>query len=355
MRKTTKIQSRPDDPSPADWGRLYDAADAFRQLAPWEWTDDDRAFGVQCPETGETYYCVVLGALREVFALAAYEGAEGLDGYLKCLSGEAGENALAPEYQRALMASFENRTDIEHRDRTVIEILGRKYQGPKAWPLFRHFLPGYLPWFLSAVQARTLAACLEQAVSVLPRLARDPGLLPDPAAGLFLVRVPQTDAAGNLKWHDEMLPAPRPPHKAQPQIPVDEVGIERLRHQSKRRAGDWEIGYAYTPMPIQENPDQRPYLLRLLGVADAESGYVFTVHLEMPDRCLPVFRDKLLSCLGEAPHWPERLLVNHDDAAALAAPIAKALGIPLKRVEELPAFETAYESLIEAMKTRKKR
>lgn len=350
MTQTTKIPSRQDDPSTADWQRLYDAADAFRRLAPWEWTDDDCTFGVKCPETGEIYYCVVLGALGEVFALVAYEGPEGLDGYLKLLSGEIEEGSMAAEYQRGLMASFENRADLAPQDRTVIETLGRKYRGSKAWPLFRHILPGYFPWFLSATQARAMAACLEQAVEVLPRFDIDPDFLADPTAGRFLVRLPRTSSSGHVEWHDETLPAPRLPRKAKPQVPVNEVGMERLRRQPKQHTGDWEIGYAYTPMSVQEHPDQRPYLLRLLLIADAESGFVLTVHLEAPDRHLPVFRDKLLSCLGEAPQWPRRLLVNHEHMAALAAPIAKALGIQLRQVRDLPAFETAYDSLIETMK-----
>ncbi len=71
--------------------RLYAAAESFRKLAPWEWMDDDRIFGVKNPETGVIDYCGVLGALGEVFALVVYEGPEGLHGYLKLISGELGE------------------------------------------------------------------------------------------------------------------------------------------------------------------------------------------------------------------------------------------------------------------------
>lgn len=350
MTKTIPTTPHQNEPSPADWQRLYAAADAFYRLAPWEWVDDDCVFGVRCLETKEVYYCIVLGALGEVFALIAYEGAEGLEGYYKCLSGEIEEGPLAPEHQRALMASFEDRADLDPHDRAILASLGRKYRGAKAWPLFRHILPGYFPWFLSDIQARTLAVCLEQAVEVLPRVARDPGLLPDPTSGLFLMRLPRAMAGGQVEWQDETVPAPPKPRKARPQVPVDEVGIQRLLRQPKQRTGDWEIGYAYTPISVQQDTGQRPYLLRLLLITDAESGLVLTVHLEVPGPHLIAFRDKLLACLGEAPRWPRRLLVNHDDMAALAAPIAKALGISMKKVRRLPAFEMAYEGLLEHMK-----
>lgn len=341
-----------DQPNQADWQRLYQATEIYRQLAPWEWMDDDHIFGVECQEAGEIYYCGVLGGLGEVFALVAYEGREGLDGYLKLLSGEIEEGPLVTECQRALMASFENRSDLDPRDREVIGAMGRKYRGSHAWPVFRHYLPGYFPWFLTASQARTLAACLEQAVAVLPRHAFNRKLLGDPTAGHHLVRVCKI-SAGREEWHDEILPSPSP-QKASPTVPVNEVGIARLHRQTKRRAGDWKIGYCYAPMPVQEHPDQRPYFLRLLGIVDAESGFVLSIQLEAPDKHLPVFRDLILSCLEEASQWPKRLLVNHDDAAALAAPIAAGLGLSLKRVRDLPGFAAAFDGMIATMRRKKR-
>ena len=343
-----QLDSHAQKPSRADWQRLYQAADSFRDLAPWKWMDDDRIFGVKCPETGEIYYCCVLGALKEVFALVAYEGAEGLEGYLKLSSGEIENGPLASEYQRVLMASFESRSYLESRDLAVIRDLGRQYRGRNAWPLFRHYLPGYFPWFLSAVQTRTLAACLEQAVEILPRCARNPSLLANPDAGRYLVRVRETSADGKAEWRDTIL-APTPLHRAAPNIPVNEIAIARLCRNPKKLSGDWEIGYCYTPMRIQEHPGQRPYLPRLLGIVDAQSGLILSMGVEADDKHLPVFRDMLLSCLEKAGQWPQCILVNHENAAALATPIAKALGISLKQVRNLPGFAMAYEHMLESM------
>jgi hypothetical protein len=111
--------------------------------------DDDRIFGVKCPETGRIDYCGVLGALGEVFALIAYEGAEGLNGYLKLLSGELQERSHVLEHQRCLMASFDDRSDLAPEDLEVIRSLELKFRGKNRWPMFRHYLPGYLPWFVT--------------------------------------------------------------------------------------------------------------------------------------------------------------------------------------------------------------
>jgi hypothetical protein len=155
--------------------RLYAAAESFRKLAPWEWMDDDRIFGVKNPETGVIDYCGVLGGLGEVFALVVYEGPEGLHGYLKLLSGELGEaGPHIIEYQRALMASFDDRRDLAPEDLAVIRSLNLKFRGKNAWPLFRHYLPGYLPWFVTEAQAQVLRPAWNRRWTSCPATAKIP-------------------------------------------------------------------------------------------------------------------------------------------------------------------------------------
>ncbi|MHB8910396.1 MAG: DUF7309 domain-containing protein [Syntrophales bacterium] len=334
-----------DQPSTTDWKRLYTATESFRTLAPWQWMDDDRLFGVKNPETGEIYYCGVLGGLGEVYALTAYEGGEGLHGYLKLLSGDIGEGPHLIEYQRVLMASFDDRRDLAPADLAVIRSLGLKFRGRNGWPKFRHYLPGYVPWFVTAPQARALTNCLEQALDVLPRYRQDPDLLGDPESGSHLIRVYGT-RKGREEWHDAILPAPQPVTHSSPAVPADEVGIARIRRQGKKRRGAWEIGYCYAPMPVQERRDQRPYLPRLLGIIDSGSGMILSFQVEKAGEQWLTFRGKILSALEEQSTLPERLVVDHDEAEYLAAPIAAALNIPLRRVRELPAFARALDALV---------
>jgi hypothetical protein len=331
---------------------LYEAADSFRKLAPWEWMDDDRIFGVKNPETGVIDYCGVLGALGQVFALVVYEGPEGLHGYLKLLSGELGEaSPHVGEYQRALMASFDDRRDMAPEDLAVIRFLSLKFRGKNGWPMFRHHLPGYLPWFVTAAQAKVLATCLEQALDVLPRYRDNPDLLQDPESDSHLVRVFGSHE-GRAGWRDEILPVPPSAidSSAIGAISVDEVGIARIRRQQRKRRGIWEIGFCYAPMPVRERRDERPYLPRLLGIVDQGSGLILSFLLEKQGKHIRVFRDQILSCLEQRDFLPEHLLVDHDEAAIIAEPIATGLGIALHRVQELPAFAEALDGLTDTMK-----
>ena len=71
-----------------EWRRLYDVAVEFKKLECWDWMYDDDLFGVQNPDDGEIGYCCIMGNFREMFGIAVYLGADGLDGYLKIQSGE---------------------------------------------------------------------------------------------------------------------------------------------------------------------------------------------------------------------------------------------------------------------------
>ena len=72
--------------------------------------------------------------------------------------------------------------------------------------------------------------------------------------------------------------------------------------------------------------------------------------MEKSGEHLRAFRDEILSCLERLDFLPERLLVDHDETAALAEPIAAGLGITLQRVPELPAFAEALDALTATMR-----
>ena len=78
-------------PSLEEWRALYEAAVAFHDAAPWQWMWDSDQFGVQDLESGRIGYCCVMGRLGEHYALAAYNGSEGLAGLWKMR--EAGPRA----------------------------------------------------------------------------------------------------------------------------------------------------------------------------------------------------------------------------------------------------------------------
>ncbi|HXV82992.1 MAG TPA: hypothetical protein VEG60_24265, partial [Candidatus Binatia bacterium] len=174
----------------AIWKNLYDAADAFRDIACWEWMSDSELFGVKNPESGEIGYCCVLGALGEVYGLVVYLGSAGLEQHRKMQSGKL--HADSPDFaysQSCLTAWFGDRRDLDKTDLKVVKELGLKFRGSDTWPQFRSMQPGYIPWYLSESEAKFLTLCLEQARQVALDFESDPELLNPPAKNLYLVRI----------------------------------------------------------------------------------------------------------------------------------------------------------------------
>lgn len=145
-------------PSKAAWQRLYGAALKFRDIKSWEWLADSDLFGVQDPASKEIAYCCVLGNLGQVFGLCAYLGTEGLLSWFKVAESD---QSVYEEYfdaymaQRCLMVSYENKGELDAADLKGMKEIGLAVKGRKAWPQFRSYRPGYVPWHLTKKEPRS--------------------------------------------------------------------------------------------------------------------------------------------------------------------------------------------------------
>lgn len=111
-------------PSREQWIRIYEAMAKVKDLAPWQWMSETDLFGVQDPETGEVYYVSVMGELGEHFAVAAYPGAEGLNGFWTMNQGILEQSPEVFVLIPQLQASFEDRSTLSEQDRQLIKALG---------------------------------------------------------------------------------------------------------------------------------------------------------------------------------------------------------------------------------------
>lgn len=323
------------------WRALYDAADAFYRMAPWEWMSDDLFFAVQDPQSGEAGYCSIMGALGEHLALGVYVGPEGLRGYEYMRDVADGADPVEVyERTRCLMISFEDRELLEEEDRRIIKALGRRYRGSMAWPLFRSYRPGYLPWYLEPAEAESLLCAMEQAMGVAARIKEDPFILKPPKRGQLLLRAKGKGG----KWEDQWFVPER--MAEEPLRPVvEEQALAHLRgRKGVPRQGTWQLDYCGTGAVIAP-PGERPYMTQVCLVAETGMGLVMGVEV-MPPRTrqamMPAF---LLGLLASAPVWPAHLQVRHAEAQTLIAPVAEAAGIAVQRRQRLPAADAALASL----------
>lgn len=357
----------------AIWKNLYAAADAFRDIACWEWMSDSELFGVKNPESGEIGYCCVLGALGEIYGLVVYLGSEGLEQHRKIQSGKL--HAGSPDFaynQSCLTAWFGDRRDLDKTDLRVVKELGLKFRGSDSWPQFRSLLPGYLPWYLTEAEAKFLALCLEQARQVALHFERDPSWLTAPAKNLYLVRVPAEKTAEHspspslssgqqtlfpeviespvYEWNSQWLvPAPLIKATVSP-FPIDEVRLQRVKKNSQAHPGIWEIDAFYTPAPVDEG--NRPFFPYTLLCADQSSGLILGTVLAEPSTWESEFPKTFLDSVEGHKLLPHELSFRREELRELFGPLANQLGIAVKLTKKLPAVDRAKRELLKFMDKR---
>lgn len=333
-------------PSLDEWRRLYQAAIAFRQLAPWEWMTETDVFGVQNPESGQIGYGSIMGMLGEHLALAVYLGSEGLEGFWRLEEDRDLEPSFVLEVPQ-LQASWGDRRELRWEDREVIKALGLKFRGRGAWPLFRSYAPGYFPWFVTPEEARFLTLVLEQGLEVARRVKENRALLAPLHKGIYLVRTPEKRGE-TLVWKDERVKPPPPQPRPLPSPTITETDLAALRRLPRQKI-TVQADLFLMPSPIKEKEDPRPYFPYNLMTVEARSGFILGTDLLAPKPSLDAVWAKapeaFLNVLRRLGSLPTEVAVRSERVYELLKPVAAGLGIRLTRRRSLPALEQAKATL----------
>ena len=334
-------------PTIEEWVELYAAAAVLKGIAPWQWMWDSEVFGVKDPETGVIGYCTVMGRLGEHFAIGVCLGEAGLAG----LNGLRKKKKIDfIEFlctQKMLKVSFEDRADLEREDLKLIKQLGLVYRGRQAWPLFRSYRPGYMPWFLTGGEARFLAVAIRQALDVAQRIKDQPGLVEPPRPETYLVRVAEA-VAGEPEWRDQWIEAvPLADEDAVAGLlagaPPEPELLARAGARTRQQSGTWEVDVRPMPAPIAP-PGERPYIPLQILIADHDSGVIFDTDIRAQTGHVTAFREHFIKVLDKLDQVPERILLTNQRTEVVLEPITEALGIAVERVLKLVEIEQFYRS-----------
>ena len=334
--------------SPESWRALYEAAVNFRDIAPWRWMYDDDLFGVQDPVSGEIGYCCIMGNLKQVFALNVYLGTEGLFGHklLQCYAQEEKQPNLLI-FQKSLMASFEDRGDLEKEDLAVMKALGLKFRGRNSWPMFRNYRPGYIPWFLEARDVAFLTLALEQAGEVVLRCRDNKNLITTNEEDIFFVRRAHQENGG-LIWHDSYQQAASFEIAIPDDGPFNEVGMQRILKSVGKRSKIWEFDLFHYPQPIREK-QERPYFPYAFIVLDHETGRPLDVEILAITGYVKRSRDKIIALIERLKYIPAEIQVCNGRAHDILAPLGEKMGFTIASVQRMPQMEELREGLIASL------
>ena len=271
---TPKMALIQKEPTLEQWTKLYKLAADIKKIAPWEHLWDVDLITIVPPGYQEPIFCSTMGRNGETYAIGLYLGYEGLASLYRVLEG-ADEPALISGFQqKCLICYFGDREEILPKDRAVMNELGIKFRGRNQWVYFRSFEPGFYPWHINAKEADCLIIAFENIIEVFHSLFVE-GVKVDFENGMSFVR---TYSQEDQKWVDSISEVPDRVVEVPFYEVKDELLVKRLKGEKKNKQ-HLEFDVLFIPVPIQDNKNTKPYLKRIVILADSSSGILLDQHL----------------------------------------------------------------------------
>jgi len=322
-------------PTLEEWKLIFEAGEQFKQSVCWDWMGEGDVFGVKCPETGEIYYCSIMGSGGAHFGIAAYRGTAGLNFFFEALEGQHVSSEIMYG-QNCLMCSFEDREMMVKEDLQVIKSLGLKFRGRKQWTQFRDYSPGLYPWFINADQCKILTHILQQALQVAMRCRESKDHLYRRGDKL-LVRTQQKDATGKAVWEDSYL-TPQPSEISFTVFQLqDEVLVRKLKNIKTDNSYAVEAEILYVPAPVQE--EGRPYYPMFCVLMERKEGIVLASEMiPQIESGGHIFLSMLLENIADSERKPSAIYVSKPAIKALFQGLCEQIGIPIHNAPQSKAM-----------------
>ena len=330
---------------------LVHTARYFQREKPWEHLRFDQPFGIRDPQTGRVVLAVINGCSGIDFGLSTFPGLDGLitlNWLRHALIADTNEASL--HGIRSIICALVPRSNLTPGDRRLLVDARCDATRGESVPLFRSYMPGYLPWRLDAEEVRMLTLMLHQSVNVARDCAMNPRLFEGGPKHTYLTRWNMRDgdeAPEAYEWASPDLGGPPP------RIPMpDELTSARLGRLPLDEHAEWEIALASGAGALQPTPHHRPELMLTCFVIDRASGFIHHGHPLPSSTALDGLQAQIVGVLLRLGFAPRRMLVRDPVVRPYLAPVAKLVGCRLQRVQSLPAVDEASADMKEFMTRR---
>ena len=328
--------------------QLFDLAKQIKELKPWRWMEESDLIGIVSPESDKIGFISVMGSIGEYEAVALYLGAEGLHGFIDMHENRDSSPDILLQVNH-IQVAFSDRKDLETEDLNLIKTLGLKFRGTGAWPLFRTYRAGYLPWRITLDEARFFVHALSQIIE-LPVMVRDAEEQPFHPTGRveeggWLMRVSQKTPAG-LVWRDQVWQIPKPKPESIT-VSIDSRLLESVK-RIPRSDADFEVDLRLLPVRIGE-PAERPVAAHALVTVDRDSGFLLGIELmNATDSVADMYSrvpGNLLNQLADHQFVPKRITVGSEKLRAVLQPLAQMLNVEVRYAKKLPNVNRALKEM----------
>ena len=209
-----------------------------------------------------------MGAAGEVFAIAMYEGSDGLDTLLDLAEFGVDDPFEMIVSQKCLMVSLSNKEELTEEDLSVLKQVSMAFKGKNAYPTFHDYTPSLLPYPIQTeTQASIIKTVLAQALIVAQKQKEDDFYLiveEEEEEEVFLVR--RQDESG--KWIEEWLePDDYEDEEEEDEIEISEMYLlSNLGKLPKNVQKSWLIDAFVFPVPFRKAPKNVLFSRRLLSL-----------------------------------------------------------------------------------------
>ena len=347
--------------------RLFDLALNYKKTKLWKKLWDSQMFAVRFSDGG-IGYCVVMGMLGEMNAIAVYPGQSGLDS-IRAIHDETPEDDVLAQAehmhcQDCLMLSFNAKADLLPDDiEDITDYCKRKgvaLRGKNAFPQFERFRPGYAPWYMEDEKDfQYMAEGLEAALEVSCRLTEEmktPEMLGIFEGAPYNREIPLlVREEDGYRWLSHIVP-PRAEVQWPPIRVEDDLSVARLSKVPQK--GEWAVKLFRHIDPLSSEADDgdgmisiddltsAPFFPWTMIIVNAKTGYVLTAELANdPEDYTRTFAQTLVNTAGRA-GLPKKIIVLDDRTAQALSAFCQRYGIALERKKRCKALTDALDDMV---------
>ena len=323
--------------------RLYGLASDLYALRPWRVLDEDQLIVVRDSVSGELCYCSVMGALGEVLSMHAYIGAEGLRQFRRIAAEEIADAGEFFASTHCVYVEFVRKAELLRQDRELLAALGHPQGRGLASPIFRTMRPGFLPWFVTEEEARTLAECIRAVIVVCAAVASEQSVKFWELADTYPM-VTRREGA-EPRYEVEMFHAILPPEPPVAPVQLAEETLLAVRAQDYAVRGVMELDLTYSGASIGKK-NERNACASIAIAVDAGSGMVLAPEVANSsvaagDTLAKVF----LRAIQASRTLPREVRVRKQEFKDSLAPLMESFGVTVRVAKRLPATDEAMSHL----------
>jgi len=326
--------------------KLYPIALELQDLAPWEFMYERELFGIEVPGSDEPWFASVMGSTGEFLAVSFYEGVDAAHQFLRIQEDSVESDPMDVLLIPHLMVSFEQPQYMETEDIDRLKTLGYSVRNKSRLPVFKEVVPGCIHVIPETDKLAQLESLMKQVINVARRVGRQEFAWVEHVPGGLngLIRVP--DGRTKSGWRDdikdfELKPAPAIPLLSKKQVkPFNQLPKNNMVLQ---------VGMVLIPSPIGDR--HPPYFPFLFLLVEKESGYVLSPEMMTPhpnvNEMFAKSGEKLVEYLIRQKIRPAKIEYRSARLQPVLEAAFKHTSVTLRKVQWMPAFDDAAESMID--------